>query len=189
MRGSIPGWQIRTRPVQSGEAPRPEQPAGAVYFDFELEAGDTQTLDFIMPYRPVAKTSPDLPKLRTLRFEARMQAAVAFWERQVSRGMQIHLPESKVVNAFKTNLIYDLMALDEVDGHAVQTVNLLHYHAFWLRDASFIVRMYNLTGYSDLAEKMPGVFSALAAAGRQFCVAGRSVRWLGADPVGLWPAL
>ncbi len=148
-----PDWQIRTRPVQSGEAARPEQPAGAVHFDFELAAGETQTLDFIMPYRPVAKSSPDLPKLHALRFDERLSSAMAFWEQQVSRGMQIHLPEEKVVNAFKTNLIYDLMALDDVDGHAVQTVNLLHYHAFWLRDASFIVRMYDLTGYSDIAER------------------------------------
>ena len=65
--------------------------------------------------------------------------------------MQIHLPEPKVVNTFKTNLIYNLMSLSKFQGHYIQTVNLFHYHAFWLRDASFVVREYDLTGYHKIA--------------------------------------
>jgi hypothetical protein len=45
------------------------------------------------------------------------------------------------------------MALDRVGDDYIQTVNKLQYHAFWLRDASFIASAYDVTGNANLAKK------------------------------------
>ncbi|MGZ4816863.1 MAG: hypothetical protein ACXVZV_15725, partial [Terriglobales bacterium] len=76
-----------------------------------------------------------------------------FWDDIFARGLEITVPEEKVNDAFKANLIYDLIARDKIGNDYVQTVNKFHYHAFWLRDSSYIVRMYDISGYPDFARE------------------------------------
>ncbi|MGH9522513.1 MAG: hypothetical protein ACRD3E_08270, partial [Terriglobales bacterium] len=52
-----------------------------------------------------------------------------------------------------------LIARDKVGADYVQTVNKFHYHAFWLRDASYIVRMYDISGYPDIARQCLDFFA------------------------------
>jgi hypothetical protein len=65
--------------------------------------------------------------------------------------MQIELPERKVTDTFRASLVFDLLARDHIGDNYIQTVNKLHYHAFWLRDASDIAHMYDVTGYPQYA--------------------------------------
>jgi hypothetical protein len=58
-----------------------------------------------------------------------------------------------VNNTFRASLVYDLLARDHIGVNYIQTVNKLHYHAFWLRDASDIVHMYDVTGYPQYASQ------------------------------------
>ena len=67
--------------------------------------------------------------------------------------MQIELPEAKAVDTFYTNLIYDLIARDHIGPDYIQTVNKLHYHAFFLRDGADIVHSYDVTGYPEIAKQ------------------------------------
>ncbi len=128
-------------------------PQGWVEYKFKLKPDETLVLDFIMPYRPLPRGSAEIKKLAEKKFDTEKEKVISFWEKLVNQGMKISLPEEKVVNTFKVNLIYNLMALDKVDENYIQTVNLFHYHAFWLRDASFVVRGYDVTGYHDFAKK------------------------------------
>jgi hypothetical protein len=50
------------------------------------------------------------------------------------------------------------MALRRDGEQVVQTVNLFQYHRFYLRDAADFVRMYDATGYSDIAAQVLGMF-------------------------------
>ena len=152
------GFTVRTVPTGRHSHLLPTQPAGWVHYDFELQPGDSLVLDFTMPYRPIPKGSASVALVKKLTWGAQFQRTVRFWENLLSKGMQVELPESKVVNTFKTSLIYNLMALNKFQGNYIQTVNLFHYHAFWLRDGSFVVREYDLTGYHDLAKKCLNFF-------------------------------
>jgi hypothetical protein len=67
--------------------------------------------------------------------------------------MQITLPESKPVDTFYSNLIYDLIAIDHIGPDYIQTVNKLHYHSFYLRDSADITHSYDVTGYPDIARE------------------------------------
>ena len=65
----------------------------------------------------------------------------------------MRFPESKAVDTFYTNLIYDLIAIDHIGPDYIQTVNKLHYHSFYLRDGADITHSYDVTGYSQIARE------------------------------------
>jgi hypothetical protein len=118
-----------------------------------LAAGGEQTLEFLMPNEPLAPNSPDLARLRSAGFDEYLNRTLQFWDSLLARGLEITVPEQKVNDGFRANLIYDLIARDKVGTDYVQTVNKFHYHAFWLRDSSYIVRMYDVSGYPDIARQ------------------------------------
>lgn len=132
----------------------PDTPVGIVLYKLTFAPGETEkTLEFRMPYEPVAPDNPLVAQMRSAHFMDYYQRTVKYWDDLLARGIDISVPERKVNDTFKANLIYDLIARDKVGDDYVQTVNKFHYHAFWLRDASYIVRMYDLSGYHDFARQ------------------------------------
>jgi len=132
----------------------PDTPALLAQYKLSLPPGASRTLVFKMPVEPIGlNDSGDVSKLREIDFGKAMAATADNWERVLGRGIQIHLPEKKVENTFRANLIYDMMAVDHTGENYIQTVNKLQYHAFWLRDGSFIMSAYDVTGHFDLAER------------------------------------
>jgi len=144
----IPNNQPRKLHVQ------PTTPVGIVRYDLPLKAGAEQTLEFRMPYEPLAPDSASLAKLRSAGFDDYLNRTVQFWDSLLARGIEIAVPEQKVNDTFRANLIYDLIARDKVGNDYVQTVNKFHYHSFYLRDSSFIVRMYDASGYPEIARQV-----------------------------------
>ena len=126
-------------------------PTGAASYIFMLQPGEQKSLDFVMPLLPVDTTSALLPALRTAHYDEYRQQTVQGWQKIVSSGMKVSLPERKVVDTFNASLVYDLMALNKIGDDYVQTVNQLHYHGFYLRDSADIIRMYDATGYAQTA--------------------------------------
>jgi hypothetical protein len=137
---------------------QPTTSAGIVRYDLSLAAVGEQTLEFRMPYEPLDQGSPEIVKLRSASFDEYLTRTVQFWDSLLARGIEISVPEQKVNDTFRANLIYDLIARDKVGSNYVQTVNKFQYHAFWLRDSSYIVRMYDLSGYHDLARQVLDFF-------------------------------
>ncbi len=131
----------------------PTTPVGIVQYRVALGPGKNMTLEFVMPSEPMHQDHPQFSRLRTARFADYLPGTVAFWEKIFARGIDIEVPEEKVVNTFKANLVYDLIARNKEDGWYIQKVNDFQYHAFWLRDASCIVRMYDVSGYHDIARQ------------------------------------
>lgn len=130
---------------------QPNTPTGVASYSFVLQPGEHRSLDFVMPLLPVAASSALLSTLRSVRFDEYREQVTQFWDKILASGMKINLPEKKVTNTFNASLVYDLLALNKIDNDYVQTVNQLHYHSFYLRDTSDIVRMYDATGYSQIA--------------------------------------
>jgi hypothetical protein len=136
----------------------PTTPAGIVRYGKMLAPGEDFTLVFKLPVIP-AIPGPALTAIENASFDTFHQQTVDFWEAILDRGMQLTLSEKKVTDAFRANLIYDLIARNKIDGHYIQTVNDLHYHSFYLRDSSDIVHSYDVTGYPDIARQVLDFFA------------------------------
>ena len=130
----------------------PETPVGIVTYSTLLPPGAQRTLDFKMPVVPTADPQI-LSAIDQTGFDAAKAQIIAYWNNILSAGMQIALPEPKAIDTLYTNLIYDLIAIDHIGPDTIQTVNKLHYHAFWLRDGADIVHSYDVTGYSQIARE------------------------------------
>jgi len=131
----------------------PTTPVGLVKFKITLKPEEEKSIDFKMPYRPLSLLDSVLDSVKKAGFDDYFKKTVDFWENILSQGMKISLPEEKVVNTFKANLVYDLIARDKIGEDYVQKVNEFQYDAFWLRDSSYIVRAYDITGYHKIAQQ------------------------------------
>ncbi|MEG9437857.1 hypothetical protein JAO29_17050 [Edaphobacter sp. HDX4] len=77
-----------------------------------------------------------------------------YWKQRVDAGVQITVPDEKANALFRTCLVNDLLALNYDGQNWIQTVNQLHYHNFYLRDSADFVRMYDATGYPQIAAQV-----------------------------------
>ena len=130
----------------------PTSLVGLASYNSILAPGAERTITFLMPLVPVSE-GPETETILKASYEAELAATIRNWEQIVGSGMEISVPEAKVNDTFRASLVYDLRARDHVGDDYIQSVNQLHYHAFWLRDASDIVNMYDLTGYSQIASQ------------------------------------
>jgi hypothetical protein len=130
----------------------PTTPVGFIQYPLPLSPGEETTLDFKLPVVPL-EPNADRTQYDAATFDAYLPRVTASWEKILSAGIDITVPEEKVNDTFKASLIYDLIARDRIGNDYIQTVNKFHYHAFWLRDSSYIVRMYDLSGYPEFARQ------------------------------------
>ncbi len=130
----------------------PTVAVGIVTYSNLLKAGEEETLDFKMPVVPTADTAT-LAAINSASFDTARTQVIAFWNKILAEGMQVKLPEHKVVDAFDINLLYDLIARDHIGSDYIQTVNKLHYHTFYLRDGADIAHSYDVTGYPLVAKQ------------------------------------
>jgi hypothetical protein len=137
----------------------PTTPVGITEYRLDLAPGEEKTLDLKMPYEPLPLQDELIAQIRSASFDDYLARTVDFWNHILAAGIDIAVPEDKVNDAFKANLVYDLIARDKVGDDFIQTVNKFHYHSFWLRDSSFIVRMYDVSGYHDIARQVLDFFA------------------------------
>jgi hypothetical protein len=137
---------------------QPTTPTLVASYQVVIEPHESRTFDFKMPLIPVKTDTPEFAEVAGARFDTEHAATTAMWRQTLDRGMRIELPEAKATDTFDASLVYDLMALNDVEGQAVQTVNDFQYHRFYLRDAADFVRMYDATGYSDIAARVLAFF-------------------------------
>jgi hypothetical protein len=137
----------------------PTTPACSVMDTVPLAPGETRSIDLRMPLVPAPKGSAAFAALAASSFDRSRPEVVRFWKKELARGMQIELPEAKPVQTFAASLVYDLLGRNIVDGQSVQTANQFQYHRFYLRDSADYVRMYDATGYSDIAAQVVAFFA------------------------------
>ena len=148
--------------IQVDNTPRalhvfPTSPVGMIRYDKILATGEERTITLRMPVIPVAD-GVEAQKMVQADYDSHFAAVVNSWEKVLAAGMQIELPEPKVSDTFRASLVFDLLARDHIGNNDIQTVNKLNYHAFWLRDASDIARMYDITGYPLFAAQTLAFF-------------------------------
>lgn len=131
----------------------PTTPVGIVQYRLALQPRQQVTLDLKLPVIPLLAGSADAERIQSATFDEYLPRVINFWKSVTKDGLDINVPEPKVNDTFKASLVYDLIARYKSGDNYIQTVNDFQYHAFWLRDASFIVRMYDLTGYPEYARQ------------------------------------
>lgn len=141
--------------VQIDNSPRtlhifPTSLVGMVSYNKILAPGAERTITLRMPLTPVAE-GPVTQAILAADYDQELQKTIAGWQQILDAGTQIDVPEAKVTDTFRASLVYDLLARNHIGDDYIQTVNQLHYHAFWLRDSSDIVHMYDVTGYPKIA--------------------------------------
>lgn len=129
----------------------PTTPVLIAQYKIMLEPGQSRTLAFKMPLHPLPVAKAE--ELRTADPEGSWRSVAAWWKQELARGIQIELAEQKVVDTFRANLAYIMIARRKTNRDYIQTVNRFQYHAFWLRDGAYLVRAYDVAGYHDLARE------------------------------------
>ncbi|MGB8260405.1 MAG: hypothetical protein WCE75_08640 [Terracidiphilus sp.] len=138
---------------------QPTTPMAAAEYQVVVPPGATRVLDFKIPLLPIPAT--DLSALHAVAqadFDDRRAQVTQFWNAKLSRGMQITTPEQKVNDTYRTSLVNTLAALNKVGNDTIQTINQFQYHAFYLRDSADFVRMYDTSGYPEIARAIVDFF-------------------------------
>ena len=135
----------------------PTSLVGLTSYNKVLAPGEQRTITIRMPVIPVEE-GPTTRAIVAADYDVEFARVISGWEKILAAGMRIDLPEDKVSNTFRASLIYDLIARDHIGSDYIQTVNKLNYHAFWLRDASDIAHMYDVTGYPLYASQVLAFF-------------------------------
>jgi hypothetical protein len=138
----------------------PDTPVATAEYALDIPAGSDRSVDFKMPLLPVAPDSPDFEAVRQADFDERHEQVRRFWNSILSDGMQVVTPERKVDDTFQASLVNDLLSLNRIGDDYIQTINQLQYHGFYLRDSADFVRMYDTTGYSQLAGHVVDFFAS-----------------------------
>jgi hypothetical protein len=149
-----PNAQSRVMPVL------PDTPVATAEYALNVPAGSDRSVDFKMPLIPVAPDSPEFNAVQQASLDERHQQVRHFWNGVLAEGMQIVTSEKKVNDTFDTSLVNDLLSLNKIGDDYVQTVNQLQYHGFYLRDSADFVRMYDTTGYAQIAGHVVDFFAS-----------------------------
>ena len=131
---------------------------GTAGYRFRLRPGRSITLDIKVPVEPPARPSAEYDAVAKASFGRQRARKIASARRVFGRMAELRIPERKVEDAYYANVGNILAARYQQDGHWIQTVNRLQYHAFWLRDAAIITNALDLIGLHDIARQNLGFF-------------------------------
>lgn len=116
-----------------------------------LAPGESFTVRFVMPIEPA---EPKMMKdFRAIDYDASLKKTADSWNEWLAQGATFSVPEKKVDDTWKANLIYMAIALDKEGDDYVQKVNEFQYDSFWLRDASFMLTAFDVMGHPFECEK------------------------------------
>lgn len=116
-----------------------------------LAPGESFTVKLVMPFEPASPKM--MEKFRALDYDMLLQDTIDSWDAWLADGTKISVPESKINNTYKANLIYMAIAMDKEGEEYVQKVNEFQYDHFWLRDASFMLNAFGVTGHPFESEQ------------------------------------
>jgi len=122
-------------------------------YALELKPSESKSIIVKIPYYPInIEDQLLIKKISKINYEDYFQKFKDYWNKILNKGMKIILPEDKVINTSKTNLIFNFMTQDHEGTAISQKVNRFQYNHFWIRDSSFYIRMYNMFNYPEVAK-------------------------------------
>jgi hypothetical protein len=137
----------------------PERAPGGipgVVYDLLLDAHQTATMTFKVPFVPVdLDRKSQVAAITGADSQTSIRDVSEFWKALYARATQIDVPEQKVTDTLKASLAYDLIARDVLeDGKRfMPTVNKFQYHSFYFRDGAFTTRMFDMMNLPEVARE------------------------------------
>ncbi len=156
---SFRDYYNRNAPIGSPANVLPTTPMAAAEYRLDVPAGGQRVLDFKVPLLPVPPAGDAFEAIARASFDEREHDLETLWHSLFTRGIEITTPEAKVNDTYRASLVNDLVALNKVNGSYVQTINQLQYHRFYLRDSADFVRMYDTSGYPEIAREVLDFFA------------------------------
>jgi hypothetical protein len=144
---------LRSSAVRGKRHAGPTDLVGVTRYRGRLRPGRSVVLDFTVPTVPVDRKSGAYKTIATASYGKNRGRVLGAWRRMLGGAMDLHVPESKVVDTFYASLMNLLMSRYRQDGYWIQTVNQLQYHAFWLRDSAVITSTFDQVGMHGVAAK------------------------------------
>ncbi len=125
-----------------------------IRFSFTLKPDEKESFIIKMPYVPIYEERTKLiKKVVDSNYTLYLKNIINFWERELSKGTQIFIPEKKVNDTIKAGFAYLLMARDTMEnGRVEQHVNQFQYDFFYPRDGAYMARVYNMYNRLDFAK-------------------------------------
>ncbi len=122
----------------------------------ELAPGESRVLDFKMPFRPVPLEDTErISAIREADYSVYRSRVAQKWREELAKGAQLSIPEPQIQAAHRASLVYPKQAIwQHPEGHWLQGVNKLQYRGFWLRDAAYIIRTYDVYGFHERGRKV-----------------------------------
>ena len=157
--GTYRDYYNRSTPSDLAPTVQPTTPMATAEYALTLGPHAQRTLDFKVPLLPATPAAPAFAAINQASFDEREQALATFWHAIFASGIEITTPEAKVNDTYRASLVYDLSALNKVDGQYIQTINQFQYHRFYLRDSADFVRMYDTSGYPDIGRQVIDFFA------------------------------
>lgn len=132
---------------------------GIVKYTPALEPGKKYSLVFKHPFNAISVSDKDnLDSINKADYEQYRTKTIEAWKGEMKKGAQLFLPEEKVLDAHRANLMYTWMAITLRDGNWIQCVNKFQYQWFWLRDSAYIIHNHDVWGHHELAEKVLEIY-------------------------------
>ncbi|MBC7327767.1 discoidin domain-containing protein [bacterium] len=136
--------------IERGEVKKPEDYALLLGYRLKLRPAQERRLVFKMLCFPAPIERADEFNIDVDIARARV---ISFWTDLLKKGAWLEVPEKKVVDTYRANLIYLFIAREKSGDDYIQKVNKFQYDAFWLRDGAFMVRALDVWGFPFEAER------------------------------------
>lgn len=149
-----PGARLSARPTAGPLAAG--SPAGAAAYALRLAPHATRRLVFRLPVDPPPAGAPEVSRIARADPGRALAATIGIWRGALSGAMRIALPEAKASDTYRTSLVNMLEARTPRAGGVAQSVNLLNYHSFYLRDSAMIDEAYLLAGLAGVVRENLG---------------------------------
>ncbi len=106
----------------------------------------------VVPFMPLPARDPRVAAIAATDIHVTGSDLAVAWRGQRSTGATVELPEPAVQRAFDASVANILIPRYQLpDGHWVQAVNQMQYHAYWLRDAAMMSNALDLVGLHSVA--------------------------------------
>jgi len=143
-----------------------------------LAGVEEASFDLVFPFLAGGADAAELLEAAE-KLDARLQAAVAFWEGLLARGAALTVPEDKVRETYLASLVYQFIGRDRGEVHAGEGF----YDRMYLRDGAYQALSLAHAGYLDEAlESMDLLLGFAKPDGQLVSQSGQ----LDANGYGMW---
>lgn len=150
--------EAKNNEINSTGKSRVGMATGIAIYKMYLKPGDTLAYEIRLPndeskvktYYDNEHTKRFVKAVKKYKYENILQNELNKWQNALKSGLSLELPDKNIEAAFNANKAYMLMFYD---GETI-TPGPSTYHAFWFRDATYLINGLDKLGFHKEAEKI-----------------------------------